>query len=376
MLLTQSPIGRFKRTIDSFWMTNFQAWKDLQGDRLEVTDEWEPQEVVQIPVYAVPQVTVKPQAGIRQKTAEKHNIRLHQILWPQQGAAQGDGWARRFTTRCNQALREGHIHLDPIVQDKIQGMAAPPAILSGIPLSRIQVAGGKASELTTGKGVAFYREQAEDFTALPAHQFGRDEQIVEEKMWTALRCAAVQPKYADVWWKLLHNKLPLRTRAQHFKGNEDTSATCPLCGVYDQTTSHFLLQCDRAYSCWKEAERLLKRMDTAITLRLEVEEVVNLFPTTNTGSRLLPILKSIFGAVVYANWIAYTQCEYDGKLHSTESVIRLMHGMIGKQIRNEFAAAKAHMGEVAFVKKWCGNPGLAKVIEDNLVLNLLNQTST
>jgi len=99
-------------------------------------------------------------------------------------------------------------------------------------------------------------------------------------MWTILRCAEVQPKYADVWWKLLHNKLPLRTRAQHFKGNENTTATCPLCGVYDQTTSHFLLECDRAYRCWKEAERLLKRIDATVSLELEVEEVVNLFPVT------------------------------------------------------------------------------------------------
>ena len=200
-------------------------------------------------------------------------------------------------------------------------MGGPPANPSGIPLEKIKVAGGKASELTTGKGVAFYRVEAEDFTPLPAHQFGEDHQIVQEKMWKALRCTAVQPKYADVWWKLLHNKLPLRSRVRHFKGNEDTTATCPLCRVYDQTTSHFLLKCDRAYSCWKEAERLLKRMDARVSLELEMEEVVNLFPAANVENRLLPILKTIFGAVVYANWIAYTQCTYNGKLHSTESVI-------------------------------------------------------
>ena len=114
-------------------------------------------------------------------------------------------------------------------------------------------------------------------------------------------------------------------------------------------------------------------MDANVSLELEVEEVVNLFPATQAGNKLLPILKTVFGAVIYANWIAYTQCEYDGKLHSPESVIRLMHGMISRQIRNEFAAAKTHGGEDSFIVKWSGNPGLARVIGGSLVLNLVDQ---
>ena len=114
-------------------------------------------------------------------------------------------------------------------------------------------------------------------------------------------------------------------------------------------------------------------MDARITLELEVKEVVNLFPATIVDNRLLSILKTIFSAVVYANWIAYTQCEYDGKLHSTESVIRLMHGMIGRQIRNEFAVAKAHEGEDAFTVKWGGTPGLARALGGNLVMTLVDK---
>ena len=238
MLLSSTPIRRFKKELDPFWFTNFQVWKDLQGDQLVVTDDWEPEEVAQVPIFGIPQISIQPQAGIRQRTAGRHKVHLlHHILWPQQAGAQGTGWTRRIATRGQQALNDGHIYLDPTIQGKVQGMDGPPANPSGIPLLRIKVAGGKASELTTAKGVAFYRLGADDFSPLPAHQFGRDEQIVQEKMWTALRCKEVQLKYADVWWKLLHNKLPLRSRAQHFKGNEDTTATCPLCGVYDQTTT-------------------------------------------------------------------------------------------------------------------------------------------
>jgi len=50
-----------------------------------------------------------------------------------------------------------------------------------------------------------------------------------------------------------------------------------------------------------------------------------------------------------------------------------MHGMIGKQIQNEFAVAKAHNGEDAFTDKWGGNPGLARETGGNLVMSLTDR---
>ena len=41
-------------------------------------------------------------------------------------------------------------------------------------------------------------------------------------------------------------------------------------------------------------------MDARVFLELEIDEVVNLFPAANVENRLLPILKTIFGTVVYA----------------------------------------------------------------------------
>ena len=136
LLLTTTPIRRFKKTLDPFWMTTFQAWKDLQGDRLEVTDMWEPEEVAQLPIFGTPQISVQPQATIYQKTAERNRVRqLHHILWPQQ--AQGTAWTRRIATRKRLVLDNGHILLEPVANDKVQGIAGPPAVLSDILLSRI-----------------------------------------------------------------------------------------------------------------------------------------------------------------------------------------------------------------------------------------------
>ena len=116
-------------------------------------------------------------------------------------------------------------------------------------------------------------------------------------------------------------------------------------------------------------------MDSSISLNLELAEVANMFPTIRQrrgGHNHLSILKTVFGAVVYANWIAFTQSEYDNKRHSVDSVTRLMKGMIGSQIRNEFATALAVNNLSRFKSKWLGTPGLARVIGTSLSVHLLD----
>ena len=116
-------------------------------------------------------------------------------------------------------------------------------------------------------------------------------------------------------------------------------------------------------------------MDSSISLNLELAEVANMFPTIRQrrgGHNHLSILKTVFGAAVYANWIAFTQCEYDNKWHSVNSVTKLMRGMIGSQIRNEFAAALAANKLSRFKNKWLGSPGLACVIGTSLSVHLLD----
>src|SRR3954464_9055292 len=152
------------------------------------------------------------------------------------------------------------------------------------------------------------------------------------------------------------------------------SATCSVCQVYDQTTTHFILKCDRSFGCWKKVERLVQRLEPNIELDIEVEDVVNGFPKTRAtreGKRQASTLKTFIGAAIYAMWIAYTQCEFDGKTHSVSSVVNLMRSMVGRQIRNEYAVAVAHGVVEAFGLKWGGNPGLAKVTFGKLGLCLV-----
>ena len=116
-------------------------------------------------------------------------------------------------------------------------------------------------------------------------------------------------------------------------------------------------------------------MDSFISLNLEIAEVAIMFPTVRQkrgGRNHLNILKTVFGAAVYANWIAFTQSEYDNKTHSVESVVRLMRGMIGSQVRNEFAAAQTANKLTRFKSKWLGNPGLARVVGMSLSIHLLD----
>ena len=130
--------------------------------------------------------------------------------------------------------------------------------------------------------------------------------------------------------------------------------------------------------CWEEVKRLIKKLDPSITLTIEVDEVANGFPTvlaTRAGVRHAAVLKTLRGAAVYAIWIAYTQREFDMKRHTIGSVKNLVRSMVGRQIRNEYAAAVKHNVVAAFGLKWGGTPGLAKVSAGGLFLQLKDNSA-
>jgi len=45
MILTKTPIRRFKPLLDPFWLESFTWWKEMAGDNLTVTNDWELEEV-------------------------------------------------------------------------------------------------------------------------------------------------------------------------------------------------------------------------------------------------------------------------------------------------------------------------------------------
>ena len=134
--------------------------------------------------------------------------------------------------------------LDNCIQSKANELNGTPALLTRLPLARVQLAGVGADVFNSQIGTSFLRTKEGNFISAPTHKFSGDTVIVDQQMWSMIRGPEVQPKYADIWWKLLHNRLPLRTRTKYFKGNEGQSETCLLCRTYDQTSAHFLLECD------------------------------------------------------------------------------------------------------------------------------------
>ena len=114
-------------------------------------------------------------------------------------------------------------------------------------------------------------------------------------------------------------------------------------------------------------------MEPHAKLTLEVEEVVNMFPTfyrSPPGKQLRTIFPAIYAAVIYALWIAYTQREYDNTHHTHRTIFHLFHSILGGHIRGEFAVVCTQGDLNSFRAKWGSGSGLAEVLVHKLVLHL------
>jgi len=229
MILAKTPLRRFKPSLDPFWLESFTWWKEIAGDRLTVTDDWEPEEVIRVPIAGIHQVTIPTATQISStKAAEAGVVLLQHILWPEVLPTQQQ---RKIAQRGHSAWQRGRIILAAAIQNKIQNLAAPVLAQSGIPLARIKVANSPADEYITSTGAIYLRQARGDFNKLEAHNFGQQEGVVDQRMWKWCRSRFIQPKHSDVIWKALHNKLPLGTKHDTSKAMRECQplALCAMC---------------------------------------------------------------------------------------------------------------------------------------------------
>ena len=78
------------------------------------------------------------------------------------------------------------------------------------------------------------------------------------------------PKYANIYFKLLHNAIPALTTVKRWYRDANMRTTCKVCGIEDETPTHIFL-CSK----WSDVWALILRYVKDITGRqLEVEEAI------------------------------------------------------------------------------------------------------
>ena len=157
MILTKFSLHRFKQVLDPFWLESFKWWKEMNGDRLTVTEDWEPEDVPQVPIAGMHQINIPTATQISSKEAAVQGVTLlHHILWPEALPVAHDHPAMRIAQQGHVAWQRGNIALAPVITDKVQTLLAPSPIQSGIPLSYIKVANTKAEVYITSTDITYF----------------------------------------------------------------------------------------------------------------------------------------------------------------------------------------------------------------------------
>ena len=84
MILTKAPIHHLNPLLDPFWLESFTWWKEMAGDNLTATNDWEPDEVTQVPIVGMHQITIPTATQISStKVANSGIVLLQHMLWPE-----------------------------------------------------------------------------------------------------------------------------------------------------------------------------------------------------------------------------------------------------------------------------------------------------
>ncbi|KAL5541913.1 hypothetical protein UlMin_009623 [Ulmus minor] len=103
---------------------------------------------------------------------------------------------------------------------------------------------------------------------------------IPKKIWLSIWNANILPHHKLLWWQIISNCLPTRTRLNRFFPGIDTQ--CPLCGQESKTLIHLLLFCDIVKIIWfsspwniRPDSLLVVAPADLISLLLQMEENLN-----------------------------------------------------------------------------------------------------
>ncbi|CAG8595312.1 8930_t:CDS:1, partial [Cetraspora pellucida] len=165
----------------------------------------------------------------------------------------------RFYDRCQKSalmlLSEGNIRLKTwlykwkpflLAWKRLQGKVPISAGNWPWTLDAIKIMNANGSDFTVTKVLEYLRQSSIKQTLSQANIFS-DNQNKENWSWSKIK--EVPNKKKDIFWRMIHNALPIGKRLSHFAPTHDIM--CPWCPEKEQDLSHFTIECRISKNLWK-----------------------------------------------------------------------------------------------------------------------------
>ncbi|KAG1219791.1 hypothetical protein G6F35_007200 [Rhizopus arrhizus] len=142
--------------------------------------------------------------------------------------------------------------------------------------------------------------------------------------WLALWRFPLRPQSRDIWYRLLHNKLPCRSNLYW------TSKICHICNAPEETPSHFLLECPRKLAVWSSlwASQFEQPFST-FSLRCAL--FLLQFPTCSPTAIQEPSI--FFGNILLAVWRNHWSSIFDQRPFTTSATISSANQLLSASLQ-------------------------------------------
>ncbi|CAG8539044.1 1372_t:CDS:2 [Ambispora leptoticha] len=182
-----------------------------------------------------------------------------------------------------------------------------------------------ATNLTTAKATE-YLKKSSIACALTQTNFFSEPNKKDSWAWSQLKWVPNNKK--DIFWRLLHNALPLGTRLAYI--DPTVSRDCPWCPEVLQTPEHFAMECRVSHKLWELAYNMFS-LSQDITLPTTIEEIFTAANAKSTQSHTTFIWLHI--TVIYEIWVWFTNKRW-GKGTMPEPALQFIwKSRIAKEIK-------------------------------------------
>mgnify|MGYP001556186939 CR=1 FL=1 len=187
--------------------------------------------------------------------------------------------------------------------------------------------------------------------------------VVTPETWTNIWYMPINPRCRDIYWRIAHRVLPVRSFMRRFITMQDI---CPLCCKDSEFIEHLFVFCVLVKPIWQLVNEWLSLVAGRNIVCDSMAILFLKFPVAVKQKDISELTAILCSELVSVIWKVRNETVFEKKIHSTNEIERIFFRRIKTRIKLDFH----RKSRSDFENIWCRNEALATVSGDTVIINI------